>query len=247
MNFNLSVEKNVPLRIKIADQLRMLITSEYPEGGRIPSEEELSATLGISRGTLRQALSILAEEGFIVRKHGAGTFINPHVLQLRVRADLPFRLTDLIENAGYTASAEILDLQTQIASPQLANILHLHEDAEVMSLTRLFYADQQPAIYIEDHFAPALICQEYTEQDLNNFLFEFLGKSCQVKLSYTLSEIIPISADAEIARQLNVAPKTPLLMGHDTHFDLNNTPVVHSWITYKDEFIRFHLTRKYNS
>ena len=62
--------------------------------------------LGISRGTLRQALSILDEEGFIVRKHGSGTFINPHVLRLRVRADLPFRLTDLIENAGYKASVK---------------------------------------------------------------------------------------------------------------------------------------------
>jgi len=246
MDFKINVEKNVPLRIKIADQLRELIEKEYPDGGQIPSEEELSATLGISRGTLRQALSILDEEGFIVRKHGAGTFINPHVLRLRVRADLPFRLTDLIESAGYQASVQVFDLQKQPASPKVAVDLQLPEDTEVMALSRLFFADQEPAIYIQDYFVPDLICQEYSNQDLKNFLFEFLGRRCQVKLSYTLSEIIPISADEEISRLLKVTPNSPLLKGDDIHFDLNNSPVVHSQITYKDEFIRFHLTRKYN-
>ena len=52
MDFNIQVEKNTPLRIKIADQLRYLIQNEYPDGGQIPSEEELSNILGISRGTL---------------------------------------------------------------------------------------------------------------------------------------------------------------------------------------------------
>ena len=246
MNFHLQVEKNVPLRIKIADQLRTLIRKDYPDGGQIPSEEELSDMLGISRGTLRQALSILDEEGFIVRKHGSGTFINPHVLRLRVRADLPFRLTELIESAGYQASVKILDLSEQPASPQIANHLLLKNQAQVLVLTRLFYADQQPAIYIRDYFSEALICKEYSEQDLNNFLFEFLGKDCRVKLSYTLSEVIPTSADAAIARELKVEQGTPLLMGNDTHFDLNNSPVVHSQVYYKDQFIRFHLTRKYS-
>lgn len=245
MSFNLSVEKNVPLRIKIADQLRSLIRNDYPDGGQIPSEEELSGMLGISRGTLRQALSILDEEGFIVRKHGAGTFINPHVLRLRVRADLPFRLTDLIENAGYQSSVKILDLREEKSCPEISNRLLLPEDSKVMMLTRLFFADQQPAIYIRDFFPESLLCKEYSEEDLKNFLFEFLGKRCQFKLSYTLSEIIPTSADPELARELEIGQNTPLLMGNDTHFDLNNRPLVHSQIYYKDQFIRFHLTRKY--
>ena len=166
MDFNLKVEKNIPLRIKIADQLRDWIKTEYPQGGQIPSEEELSTTLGISRGTLRQALSILDEEGFIVRKHGSGTFINPHVLRLRVRADLPFRLTDLIENAGYQASVKVLNKDFQNASHHLTKVLHLPEDTEIILLTRLFYADQEPAIFIRDHIPTSLICDDYSDEDL---------------------------------------------------------------------------------
>ena len=46
MSFNMRVEKNIPLRIKIADQLRELIKNEYLDGGQIPSEDELSYNAG---------------------------------------------------------------------------------------------------------------------------------------------------------------------------------------------------------
>ena len=115
-----------------------------------------------------------------------------------------------------------------------------------MLLTRLFFADKEPAIYIRDHFPTSLLCEDYTDQDLNNFLFEFLGKRCTVKLSYTLSEVVPARAESDIARELKVDLNTPLLMCKDTHYDINNSPVVFSQVYYKDEFIRFNLMRKYS-
>jgi GntR family transcriptional regulator len=117
---------------------------------------------------------------------------------------------------------------------------------EQMVLTRLFLADSKPAIYIRDHFSSSLICAEYSEDDLNNFLFDFLGKSCNIKLSYSLSEIVPTIADTEISKQLNVAESAPLMKCQDTHFNKNNMPIVFSEVYYKDEFIRFHLMRKYS-
>lgn len=246
MSFNVKVEKNIPLRIKIADHLRELIRKEYSEGGQIPSEDDLSSMLGISRGTLRQALSILDEEGFIVRKHGSGTYINPHVLRLRVRADLPFRLTDLIENAGYKASVNILEKKVENASSEIANNLQLSDNSEVLVLERLFFADDQPAIYLRDHISTNLVGENYSTKNLENFLFEFLRDHCSIKLLYGLSEIIPTIADENIARELKVEKHKPMLMCCDTHFSEDNRPVVFSQVYYKDEIIRFSLKRKYS-
>ena len=202
--------------------------------------------LGTSRTTLRQALAILDEEGFIVRKHGSGTYINPHVLRLRVRADLPFRLTDLIENAGYKASAKIMDTKIISASPQAANILQIPDNSEILALERLFFADDQPAIYLRDYISTNLVCEDYSTKDLTNFLFDFLRNSCSIELIYTLSEIIPTIVDADIARELKVEEHTPMLMCSDTHFSVDNCPVVLSQVYYKDEIIRFNLIRKYS-
>ena len=51
-------------------------------GSAIPSERQLSADLGVSRLTVRAALDDLAREGHLVRKRGAGTFVQePKIAQ----------------------------------------------------------------------------------------------------------------------------------------------------------------------
>ena len=58
------------------DALRSwLQTGRHRPGDRLPPEQELSAALGISRGTLRTALRRLEESGEIVRRQGSGTFV----------------------------------------------------------------------------------------------------------------------------------------------------------------------------
>src|SRR5512132_1598057 len=54
---------------------RWLATGRHRSGERLPPEQELSARLGISRGTLRTALGRLEERGEIVRRQGSGTFV----------------------------------------------------------------------------------------------------------------------------------------------------------------------------
>src|ERR687892_285098 len=52
-----------------------LATGRHRPGERLPPEQELSAHLGISRGTLRTALRRLEESGEIVRRQGSGTYV----------------------------------------------------------------------------------------------------------------------------------------------------------------------------
>lgn len=58
---------------RIAGLLRdSILRKEFDEGGRLPPEVTLSANLGVSRATIREALRILAVEGLIVSKRGVG-------------------------------------------------------------------------------------------------------------------------------------------------------------------------------
>ncbi|MFQ5554120.1 MAG: extracellular solute-binding protein [Acidimicrobiia bacterium] len=64
-------------------QLKTLILEEiaegrYGPGDRLPTEEEICRTHGISRTPVHRALTELAEEGVILRKRRSGTFVNPH-------------------------------------------------------------------------------------------------------------------------------------------------------------------------
>ena len=66
---NLSQRTAETLRAQILEEKR------YQYGEKLPNENELSGTLGISRTTLREAIRILISEGLLVVKRGRGTFV----------------------------------------------------------------------------------------------------------------------------------------------------------------------------
>ncbi|MDP9937365.1 DNA-binding FadR family transcriptional regulator [Paenarthrobacter nicotinovorans] len=61
---------------EITAKLRdMIKTGEWPLQERIPAEPELMATLGVSRGTLREAIKALAHSGMLEVRRGDGTYV----------------------------------------------------------------------------------------------------------------------------------------------------------------------------
>ena len=60
---------------KLMEDLKeMILRGELRAGDKLPSENELSQQYAVSRQTVRKALSILENEGFIYAEHGRGTF-----------------------------------------------------------------------------------------------------------------------------------------------------------------------------
>ena len=69
--------KKENLSQRTADVLRQMIVQKqtYQVGQKLPNENDLSAQLGISRTTLREAIRILVSEGLLYVERGNGTFI----------------------------------------------------------------------------------------------------------------------------------------------------------------------------
>ena len=55
--------------------LKLINAGVYPVGSKLPAELELSKMMNVSRMTLRQALSLLQEDGYIETIHGQGNFV----------------------------------------------------------------------------------------------------------------------------------------------------------------------------
>ncbi|GGI38652.1 GntR family transcriptional regulator [Cnuibacter physcomitrellae] len=67
---------NVPLSAQVADQLRRRIAEgEFPVGALLPTENELSQQLGISRNSVREAVRSLVHAGILGARAGYGTFV----------------------------------------------------------------------------------------------------------------------------------------------------------------------------
>ena len=75
---------------RVAARIREKVTSgEWPPGYRLPPENQLKETYGVSRGTVVRALDVLRDEGVITTVHGQGSFvaIEPDVTVVRVGPD----------------------------------------------------------------------------------------------------------------------------------------------------------------
>jgi len=73
-------KKKLPLYVEIYEKIFKLINEGiYPIGSKLPSEPELSKMMNVSRMTLRQALGLLKEDGYIDTIHGQGNFIKQNV------------------------------------------------------------------------------------------------------------------------------------------------------------------------
>lgn len=71
------VDKTKELRyVAVYNKLFKLINDgDFPDNSRLPSEPELAKKLGVSRTTLRQALSLLQDDGLIKNIRGKGNYI----------------------------------------------------------------------------------------------------------------------------------------------------------------------------
>ena len=84
----------------VATSLRDAIADgSLPSSGKLPSEPALAAMLGVSRATLREAITLLEAEGLVDRRHGSGTYLLPSA-GLKNNMNVNFGITDVIESAG---------------------------------------------------------------------------------------------------------------------------------------------------
>lgn len=95
--------KKAKLSEKTSDRLYELIVEErrYMPGSKLPNENELSGALGVSRTTLREAISFLAAQGVLEIRRGKGTF---------VVESLPTEGLDLTALAGVRSRVRAKDL-----------------------------------------------------------------------------------------------------------------------------------------
>jgi len=72
-----TLQRGLPVYVQLKERLRTAILSRQLEPGvALPEERELAGLVSVSRGTVRRALELLAEEGLIVRHHGRRTTVS---------------------------------------------------------------------------------------------------------------------------------------------------------------------------
>ena len=217
---------------------------QYANIERLPRETILAEQFGISRTRLRDILAQLEQEGFITRRHGIGTVINRHVLEVTNRMDIELEFLDIIRKNGYEPAVAEVRLKEEKATAFIAERLQIPEGTDVIRVTRICTADGHPAIYCEDVLEKRLIKKEFTLKDLETPIFHFLKKACDVYAYMDLTRLHAVVASEEIAATLEVAVGTPLLNMEETDYDIDGNILFYSRQYFVDEYFDQTVLRK---
>jgi DNA-binding transcriptional regulator YhcF (GntR family) len=131
---------SVPASAQLAGLLKaQILEQRLAPGSRLPTEQELIARSGLSRVTVRAAVGILEDEGWLIRRQGLGTFVAEPVeqeLESGVRT-----ITEVLVSRGVTPRVEVLSHEVVPAPERVSATLGR---SDVLRIQRRFSENDQP-------------------------------------------------------------------------------------------------------
>jgi GntR family transcriptional regulator len=197
-----------PAYRKIQNAIRRHIDAgQLKPGDAVPSERELARIHGVSLMTARHALTELARDGIVERRHGAGTFVAPP----KVHFNKLLGYTEQMAGLGLTARSRIVSSSIVNREQEIAARLGLPPTAHLGRLERVRLAAAEPVAleicYWSAEEYPALMNAPLDRVSL----FAVLERECGVELAYADEEIDATDADQRIAELLMIPKGMPLL------------------------------------
>jgi GntR family transcriptional regulator len=198
------------MRKQVLTRQRVLeLIDQLQVGQAIPSERRLSSELGISRLTVRAALDDLVRDGYLERRHGAGTFVSePKIAQ-------QLTLTSFSEDMrrrGMVAGSRTIELREIHAGAAVGRALNISPDARVMLIRRLRLADGEP-MALETLHVPAAVVPGLTREVLENSSFyDLLEREYGVVIANGTQTIEPTVTNEEESELLSVPLHSPAFL-----------------------------------
>jgi GntR family transcriptional regulator len=224
------------LKLWLQEQIR---DGRYATHAPLPAERQLCESLGVSRATVRQAIDALEREGWVVKRHGRGTFVAP------VKVEQPSgRLSGFSENmrqAGKEPSSKVL--ASELAEPDdgVAQALALKPGEVVAVITRLRLADGEPLMVERSHLACALV-PKLLSHDLSGSLYGILTEVYRLMLATGEESIELVAAEPWVAKALGLPKGTPVLYTERLVRDERGVPLEFAQRFARADKCRFRVT-----
>jgi GntR family transcriptional regulator len=240
------VRKSAPLAQQAADEILSGIRSgQLANGdGLLPSEAELSQRFEVSRATIREALAKLEHAGIIIRKHGVGTFVAPPQPVIDAGLEELESLETLAERIGLETHMNKAAIEERAASSPEADRLQLAPADPILSVARVIMTGKRPVAYLIDIVPLQYLRQQDLSTNFSGSVLDLFLKREQPALSHSRTDIIPVAADADLARQLKVKEGDTLLKLEAQLFTRDGSVADYSQSYFVPGYFHFHVVRR---
>lgn len=228
----------IPYYYQIANFLRSKIErGELISGMKLPREMDLSRHFGVSRVTLRQALSILEKEGLVTRKRRRGTFVNGCGVQPKT-----IQLTGVVwEESAKGQDMRIISVKDVAASPPLEKFFGLRGGEALTRVRRLRMAEETPFCHVTNYL-PQNLARDITREDIRTrSMLHILQNRLRIPLGNIHQTFEARLAENDVAGHLSIGALAPVLYVETFVHGKDGAPVEFSEIYYRGDQHRYRV------
>ncbi len=236
----------LPKYYQLANILREQIEKgDLHEHQSIPSERRLEKLYSVSRTTIRQALDLLAQQGFLYREHGRGTFVSPRKLQKGISELTSF--TEDMKRRGLVPGQRILEIGPARPPEEVIRHLGLPPQTEtLLRVERLRLGDDVP-MGLQTSYYSLPEGQTITREELEAYgsIYRLLQERFHLIPTEADETLEVILAGPQEAGLLHIAEGSPLLLSERTTYSQARRPIEFVRILYRGDRYRYYakLTR----
>ncbi len=200
-----------------SEVLKSINDGKFKPGDKLPTEHQLAEMFSVSRVTVRKAIQRLVNEGYVIKKHGKGSFIKEKVFKSKLHFDNSFTANCLKNNVK--PSTTIIENILTIGEDDLLKKLRCKSNMFI-KLVRIRKVDDVPCIleidYLPDNFK-FLLSLDLTDASLTT-LIENNTKNIPTKFidNFTISY-----SNKKLSKHLRCPLSSPLLKIEQTVLNQN--------------------------
>jgi DNA-binding GntR family transcriptional regulator len=231
----------LPLHVQVKQALKeRIVQRTWEPGDLVPGDLVLCNQFGVSRTTVRQALTELAHEGWVVRERGRGTFVAAPKLTERAFERLSGFFEDMVA-LGHPPVSQVLRQEVRPADDQIADRLNVKPGTQIVEIERLRFVDDEPVVltttYLPQALVPGLEAADLTRRSL----YEFLETACGLSLARGQRTIEAVAADSRHARLLRVRKGAPLVFLQSVSYLEDGRPIEYYLAHHRGDRSRFEV------
>jgi GntR family transcriptional regulator len=230
---------SIPVYYQIRNTIKDWIANkDYGYGDKIPSENELAELFKVTRLTVRQGISLLVQEGLLVRKRGEGTFVTTNENLVR---SLGLEFTGFMDDLFYEVSrtkTKSVVIEKTVSTKSVKEKLELADD-DVIRIKRVRLLNGKLFAYTINYLSPEIGLQITEKELFKKPLLKIIEQDIGIEIDEALQTIEASFADPETAEKLEIVPGSPILYVERIMYSNNKKPIELVQTSYSGEHYKY--------
>lgn len=226
------------------DLQEKIVSGGFKPGEQLPSEAELAELFNVSRNSIREAIGILENEGYLIRRQGIGTFITYSDPIIKGGIERLKGISEFIREKGYVPESILEKFFLTECDESLAESLMINCNEKVAFIETIKTASGTPVSSCTDIIPVKFLSRPVETEDLKEPIFDYLQKKHDIKIAFAECDLIPCVSDAVLSSKLKLEIGSPVLLLKQIHYDEDGRRVLFSKSFFPANRFTFKLIRR---